>query len=292
MSEATTWQAVIGQPPLCGRSGTHPTRVSHVASTWWSNSVNPDFHIPPPIPPGPERDLFDRLVNLTIYGRPILEGALVYVGLSQCWELGTAPVLYRNAMDIFSLLIESNNEGVVKIFKLVIPLVSHVAIGGPAPPPLVFEGVVSKRILHADQAGGSGSVIAGDELNTSSTPVVPLNVTPLMILYPILDDDEAKKTVDVKADVAFGSKPIKKKKSKSRKIVDDASRAVGSQDRAYDQSSLGSQVAQGGVPRPQGDESGVVESVSPAEGDVFTVGSFVKSYVESIMLLACVAQFP
>ncbi|GKC09558.1 hypothetical protein Tco_1001168 [Tanacetum coccineum] len=302
MLEAATWQAVMKWDP----PDTCQPRGSHVALMWiipkpgiawlyvrWSNSVNPDFHIPPPIPPGPERDLFDRLVNFTIYGRPMLEGALVYVGLSQCWELGTAPMLYRNgqdellsfhmcsrvfvifhglhdltasfvsfeAMDIFSLLVESNNEGVVKIFKLVIPLVSHVAIGGPAPPPPRNM----RRILHADLAGGSGSVVAGEELNTSSTPVVPLNVTPLMILYPILDDDEAKKIVDVKADVAFGSKPIKKKKSKSRKIVDDASRAVGSQDGAYDQSSLGSQVAQGRVLRPQGDESGVVESVSPGK---------------------------
>nr|GEV53448.1 hypothetical protein [Tanacetum cinerariifolium] len=90
-------------------------------------------------------------------------------------------------MDVFSLLVEYNNKGVVDIFELFIP---------PEENP---SGV--------DQAGGSGSEVSGEELNSLSTPVVPLSVTPLMSVYPISDDDEAEKTVDVEADVASGSNP-------------------------------------------------------------------------------------
>ncbi|GJR66412.1 hypothetical protein Tco_0012477 [Tanacetum coccineum] len=63
--------------------------------------------------------------------------------------------------------------------------------------------------------GGSGSVVSGEELNTSFTPAVPLNVTPLIIVYPILDDSEPEKVVAV--DVASGSKICKKRKKAKTK---------------------------------------------------------------------------
>ncbi|GJY63948.1 retrovirus-related pol polyprotein from transposon TNT 1-94 [Tanacetum coccineum] len=124
--------------------------------------------------------------------------------------------LTTTLMDIFSLLIASDDEGVLESSKSVISHASPDVVKGPIPPSFVLGGVVPPAV----RAGGSGSVVAGKELNTLSTLDVTLNVTPLLIVYPILDDDELEKTADFAADVASGSKPIKKEKNaKSKKIV-------------------------------------------------------------------------
>ncbi|GJR84989.1 hypothetical protein Tco_0209000 [Tanacetum coccineum] len=115
------------------------------------------------------------------------------------------------------------------------------------------EHLTRKRNNSTDEAGGSGSVAVGEELNPSPTLVVALNVIPLMIVYRISNDDEVEKTVSVKVGVAFGFKPSKNKKSKSRKIDGDATKAGGSLVRA---------VAQGGAPRPHSDGSGIVHLAS------------------------------
>ncbi|GJU07998.1 hypothetical protein Tco_1124428 [Tanacetum coccineum] len=78
---------------------------------------------------------------------------------------------------------------------------------------------IRKSTRSSVQAGGSGSAIASEELNTSSTSDVPLNVTPSITVYPISDDDDLEKV-----DVASRSKLNKKrKKTKAKKIFVDAS---------------------------------------------------------------------
>ncbi|GKB92349.1 hypothetical protein Tco_0964621 [Tanacetum coccineum] len=124
-------------------------------------------------------------------------------------------------MDVLLFLVESDSEGVIKVFKPVIPPVSLV-IGAPPPPympegdvlqgnhemedaenkVLLIEHLTMKRSHSTDEVGGSGSVVAGEDLDPSYTLPVPLNVTPLMTMYLILDDDEeVEKTASVEVDV-------------------------------------------------------------------------------------------
>ncbi|GKF25955.1 hypothetical protein Tco_0081849, partial [Tanacetum coccineum] len=104
-------------------------------------------------------------------------------------------------MDVLLFLIESDSEGVVEVFELVSPPVSLV-IGAP-PPSYMHEGDVlqgihemedaknkvpliehltMKRNRSTDEVGGSGSVVADEELDPSYTLLVPLNVTPPMTM--------------------------------------------------------------------------------------------------------------
>nr|GFD59294.1 hypothetical protein [Tanacetum cinerariifolium] len=83
-----------------------------------------------------------------------------------------------------------DNGGVLERFEPVIPLTSRDAIKGPVPPPVIPEAVVPpgdhkmkdvddevppvnhltmKRTRLSDHAGGSGSVVAGEKLNTLFT---------------------------------------------------------------------------------------------------------------------------
>ncbi|GKF91000.1 hypothetical protein Tco_0274701, partial [Tanacetum coccineum] len=121
---------------------------------------------------------------------------------------------------------------------------------------LVNLFLFQKRTRSSVQAGGSGSAIASEELNTLSTSDVPLNVTPSITLYPISDDDDPKKV-----DVASRSKPNKRrKKTKAKKIFVDASVVGGI--RGCDPSGLGYQDVQIGFLGPQGGGSGVLDSAS------------------------------
>ncbi|GJT64361.1 hypothetical protein Tco_1015841 [Tanacetum coccineum] len=61
------------------------------------------------------------------------------------------------------------------------------------------DRLTRKRTCLSEQAGRSSNVVVGEELNTSSTLVVPLHVTLLMIVYPFLDDDEAENKLIVSA---------------------------------------------------------------------------------------------
>ncbi|GJZ62437.1 hypothetical protein Tco_0618574 [Tanacetum coccineum] len=72
---------------------------------------------------------------------------------------------------------------------------------------MLTEHLTRKRNRRANEVGGSGSVVVGEELNPSSTPYVPLDVTPLMIVYPIsdYDDEEVVETASVEVDVVSGS---------------------------------------------------------------------------------------
>ncbi|GKD49238.1 hypothetical protein Tco_1278214, partial [Tanacetum coccineum] len=184
----------------------------------WSSSVDHDVEDLPPIPPHLKRHLFNRLDGLTIYERPMLKGSLVQAELNQCWELGMAPVLYRNGK---GKLLSSYIEGVVEVFEPASPPVSLV-IGAPPPPHMpegdvlqgnhemedaknkvpLTEHLTIKRNRSTDEVGGSGSVVAGEQLDPSYTLLVPFNVTPPMTMYLILDDDdEVEKTASVEVDV-------------------------------------------------------------------------------------------
>nr|GEY52039.1 putative reverse transcriptase domain-containing protein [Tanacetum cinerariifolium] len=113
------------------------------------------------------------------------------------------PLPIPPVMDILSLFIEYDNGGVLERFEPVIPLMSRDTIKGPVPPPVIPEAVVPpgdhkmkdvddevppvnhltmKRTRLSDHAGGSGSVVAGEKLNTLFTLVMPLNATILMIV--------------------------------------------------------------------------------------------------------------
>ncbi|GJT11530.1 hypothetical protein Tco_0858572 [Tanacetum coccineum] len=181
-------------------------------SLWWSNNVNLDSENPLPIPPGLEFDLYNRLHDLTIFRRPMLEGALVQASLSQSWPLGMALVLYRNSQGeeydkVFNHL-DMLHAPLEEKFEPVIPLASPDVVEGHVPPPVMPGDVVPPVI--------------GEDLNTLFTLIVPLNATILMIVYPISNDDEAEKKVDIVFNVASGSRPGKKKKTKSKKTIGDA----------------------------------------------------------------------
>ncbi|GKF84272.1 hypothetical protein Tco_0249170, partial [Tanacetum coccineum] len=66
-------------------------------------------------------------------------------------------------MDILSLLVASNDEGILERSETVIPPVSHDVVEG----------------------------------------YIPLSFAPLMIVYHISNDDEPEKTVDVAADILW-----------------------------------------------------------------------------------------
>ncbi|GJX33788.1 putative reverse transcriptase domain-containing protein [Tanacetum coccineum] len=141
-------------------SGLHRIRLVYLRSLrGWSNSMNLDYEDPPPIPPGLEQDLFNCLDDMTIYGRPMWEGA--------------------------------------QVSKLSIPHASHVAVGGLIPLLFMLEGYVPqhdhemkdaedevpmikcltrKRIFQVDQGGGSGSA-AVDNDEAEKTFDVKVNVS-------------------------------------------------------------------------------------------------------------------
>ncbi|GKB87141.1 hypothetical protein Tco_0959413 [Tanacetum coccineum] len=54
----------------------------------------------------------------------------------------------------------------------------------------LLDRVHNKRTCPLVQGSGSSSTVAGVELNTLSIPVMPLIVTPLIIVYLISNDDE------------------------------------------------------------------------------------------------------
>nr|GEU69272.1 hypothetical protein [Tanacetum cinerariifolium] len=139
--------------------------------------------------------------------------------------------VFRDIVDKHSFYVcFTNDRDVKENFKLFIPLEGSDVVVEEHPP-----------LSLMPKAGRSGSAVVGEELNTSSTLFVPLNVIPLIIVYHILDDDKHEEVVVV--DVAFRSMPGKKrKKEKAKKLVDDAFVAEGS--RAGDPLGLGDQDAQ------------------------------------------------
>lgn len=73
----------------------------------------------------------------------------------------------------------------------------------------VAERLTRKRSRKANKAGGSGVGEVGGKINSSSTPLVPLHVIPLMTVYPISNDKkEVGKTPD--GGLASGSRLTKK----------------------------------------------------------------------------------
>nr|GEW26589.1 retrotransposon protein [Tanacetum cinerariifolium] len=97
----------------------------------WSDNVNIDSEDPLPIPIGPKFDLYNRLHDLTISGRPILEGTLV--------------ILERFKMDIPPMMMSLRK-------KLMLRLISF-----GFRPSKKKKKVKSKKIVgHAFGASGSG----------------------------------------------------------------------------------------------------------------------------------------
>nr|GEW22235.1 hypothetical protein [Tanacetum cinerariifolium] len=58
---------------------------------------------------------------------------------------------------------------------------------------LILDRLHRKRTRPLVQVDESSSAVVGEELKNSSTSVVPLNVTPSIIVYPVSDDDEHDK---------------------------------------------------------------------------------------------------
>ncbi|GJX79105.1 hypothetical protein Tco_0327254 [Tanacetum coccineum] len=127
----------------------------------------------------------------------MLEGALVQAGLSLCWPLSMVLMLHRDVMDIFPLLIASNNEGVLGYCKPVIPPVSPDVVEGRVPPSSCLE-VLCQKVDHDIED-------VNDEV-------------------PLADCLTRKRSRQ--SDQGWSSK---KKKNKSKNIVGDDSRASGSQ---------------------------------------------------------------
>nr|GEU40878.1 hypothetical protein [Tanacetum cinerariifolium] len=186
----------------------------------WSNNVNRDSEDPLPIPPGLELDLYNLLHYFTIFGRQTLE-------------------------DILSMLVASDDGGVLEHSKSVIPFTSLNVVKRLVPPLFVPRG----------------DVPPGDHEIEDVDDKVPMDdcLTRKRTHY-----DDAGKTIDVVVDVASGSRSSKNKKTK--KIVSDAFGASWSWVKAGDQSGLRDQVMQGVPLGRQGGGSRVFSSAS--KGDV------------------------
>ncbi|GJT64457.1 hypothetical protein Tco_1015937 [Tanacetum coccineum] len=193
----------------------------------WSNNVNRDSEDPLLIPPGLELDLYKLLHNLTIFGRQMLE-----------------------VMDILSMLVASDDGGVLEHSEPVIPSTCLDDVERLVPPPFVPEGNVPPD--DHEMKDMDDEVLMVDCLTRKRTRASKRAGGS--------DYDDAEKTIDVVVDVASGSRSSKKKKTK--KIVSDASGASWSRVEAGPRD----QVAQGVPLGRQGGGSGVFGSAS--KGDI------------------------
>ncbi|PWA56607.1 aconitase hydratase 3 [Artemisia annua] len=132
---------------------------------------------------------------------PMLEGVLVLATLSQHWKVGEVPVVLREneVIDISSVIVELDVTGVTVASELVIQANANDAEDDEP----LSECLVRKRSRVSAEASGSGVANVGGKTNPSS--LKPLNVTPLMTVYLISDDESVEPGLELMSLTGGGS---------------------------------------------------------------------------------------